>query len=102
MSYYILPHPDLLVVGEMLYTFSKILNRKPIMEDYELEDVACPKCDHHPIHSRDCSNIHCNDGYIIERCPDCNGIGIERWCPSCGYDISANPENLAIDFSDEH
>lgn len=81
------------------------------MTDYELEDTACPKCDHYPIHSRSCSELHCEGGLIeecedfdghtwTEKCCTCNGMGIERWCPKCGYDISENPDNLAIDFGD--
>jgi len=22
-----------------------------------------------------------------ERCEDCHGTGIERWCPKCGFDL---------------
>lgn len=85
------------------------------MDHYQIEYIPCPKCDHHLIHSNDCINIACEDGSVdisdddflspgsnYETCSECNGTGILRWCPSCGYDISANPDNLAIDFSDEH
>lgn len=81
--------------------------------DYELEDTPCPKCDHYPIHSRSCSELACESGRIdiseddflvegssFEKCRTCNGMGIERWCPKCGYDISENADNLAIDFGD--
>ena len=72
------------------------------MDDYELDDLTCPKCGHSPLHSRSC-NGWCNDGYLDEydndpinfmpgefvfACPDCKGTGIERWCPNCGEDLS--------------
>jgi hypothetical protein len=77
------------------------------MEDYEIEtDVNCPKCGHSPLHSRDCINW-CDDGYFDESeddpinfmpgeyetiCSECNGTGVERWCPNCGENLSGNKE----------
>lgn len=73
------------------------------MEDYDIEDnVSCPKCGHSPLHSRDCINF-CEEGFIDESdddpinffpgeseraCYECKGTGIERWCPSCGENLS--------------
>jgi len=73
--------------------------------DYELDDVACPKCGHSPTHSRRCTQLGCNDGYIDmhehddplwydegeeEKCDECNGTGVEKWCPKCGFDLQRN------------
>ena len=74
--------------------------------DYEIDyDECCPKCDHSPIHYRDCCEFDCEDGYIDESyddpinfmegesyvmCDTCYGTGVEIWCPECGYDISAH------------
>jgi hypothetical protein len=75
-------------------------------DDYEIEyDLACPKCNHSPIHSRDCINW-CNEGYMDEydddpinnpeegvslyACRECKGTGIERWCPKCGENLSGH------------
>lgn len=73
------------------------------MEDFEVDhDLTCPECGHTPLHSRDCIHF-CDDGYIDEseddpinfypgeserKCGECNGTGIERWCPSCGKNLS--------------
>lgn len=72
------------------------------MDDYQEDyDEKCPSCGHTPIRWRDCTNIHCDDGFIdlyeddplwydegdLEVCPECNGTGIERWCPNCGTTI---------------
>jgi DnaJ-class molecular chaperone len=73
------------------------------MEDFEIEyDATCPECGHSPLHSRECTNW-CEDGFIDEseddpinfmpgeserRCPECKGTGVERWCPSCGENLS--------------
>lgn len=71
------------------------------MDDYELDDISCPKCGHDPIRYRDCNS--CDDGYIDEYdddpinfapgeevtpCQTCKGTGIQRWCPGCGLDLS--------------
>jgi len=75
------------------------------MADYEIEsDLSCPDCGHSPLHSRDCTNIFCEDGYIEEflddveipgtgyevKCPECKGTGVERWCPKCGANLSGD------------
>jgi len=75
------------------------------MDDSDIEHEYsghCPKCGHSPLHSRDCTNW-CDDGYMDEydddpinfspgqefsKCPECYGTGIERWCPSCGENLS--------------
>ena len=71
--------------------------------DYEFDlSVACPECGHEPTHWRRCTNAGCNDGYIdlfdgdplwhdltsTAVCEECNGAGVERWCPSCGCDLN--------------
>jgi hypothetical protein len=71
-------------------------------DDEEIDDLACPACGHHETRSRDCQECNevnevcdCIDdmcqgsGYCIHGdgmsiCRDCNGSGIERWCPKCG------------------
>ena len=72
-------------------------------DDYEVDcEISCPKCGHTSTHSRECTEIGCEDGFINryeedpmwydeddeEICPECHGTGIERWCPSCGADLS--------------
>ena len=73
------------------------------MDDYEeCHDTSCSKCGHRPIHQRDCTNF-CNEGYHDEsdddpinfmpgeelrECSECKGTGCERWCPSCGENLS--------------
>jgi hypothetical protein len=71
-------------------------------DDIEFDDEACPKCGHSPTHSRQCSVVGCDDGWIdmheyddplffdegeTEMCEECSGTGWLRWCPSCGYDL---------------
>jgi len=72
-------------------------------QDYDIEnEFSCPKCGHSPLHSRDCTNF-CDMGEIDESeddpinfmpgesrriCPSCRGTEIERWCPSCGVNLS--------------
>jgi hypothetical protein len=77
------------------------------MDDYELDDTVCPRCGHEPTHSRRCINIGCDDGWIdmhnddplwydpseTERCEECHGTGIERWCPACGLDLQREPQS---------
>lgn len=68
-------------------------------DDYDIDDIVCPNC-RTQLHSRDCSQIGCNDGFIdahnddplnyspgesYEKCGECHGTGIERWCPNCGW-----------------
>lgn len=76
------------------------------MEDtYDIhDDLYCPKCRHSPLHSRDCTNIFCEDGYIEDfvddleipgtgyevKCDECKGTGVEFWCPHCGANLSGN------------
>jgi hypothetical protein len=70
-------------------------------DDYQLDDVPCPACGHSPTHSRGCSVLDCEDGFIddshddpinfapgeeLTACHECSGTGIERWCPECGAD----------------
>lgn len=70
--------------------------------EYELDDTVCPGCGHSPTHSRRCTAMGCDDGWIDEhelddplwydvgeavRCDECWGTGIERWCPECGFDL---------------
>lgn len=73
-------------------------------EEYDIEDeLTCPKCKHSPLHSRDCTNLFCEDGFIDEseddpinnmpgeserQCGECRGTGVERWCPACGENLS--------------
>lgn len=74
------------------------------MDDYQVSyDEKCPKCQHSPIHWRDCANYCCEDGWIdmheyddplwydngdVEMCQECKGTGIEKWCPGCGANLS--------------
>lgn len=76
------------------------------MSDYEIDNEArCPKCNHSPLHNRDCAELMCNDGFMDEAdddpinfmpgereylCPECKGTGVEWWCPSCGHNCSGN------------
>lgn len=82
------------------------------MDDYDVEhEGKCPKCGHSPVHSRDCINW-CDDGYCDEHdddpinfapgerlveCDECKGTGIERWCPSCGENLSG----VKIEWEDD-
>jgi predicted RNA-binding Zn-ribbon protein involved in translation (DUF1610 family) len=85
-------------------------------DDYEIhDDVNCPKCGHHTVHSRRCSSIFCEEGYNDEheydpinfrpgesmnRCEECKGTGHEWWCPSCGANLSG--EKLEFPNEDEY
>lgn len=77
--------------------------------EYEIDhDSNCPKCGHSPMHSRDCNNF-CTDGFKDEYdddpinflpgeclipCNECNGTGVEIWCPGCGENLSGKLELL--------
>jgi len=71
--------------------------------DYEVDYDECPKCNREPIHWRHCNQANCDVGYIdmhvyddplwwdegeYEVCDECNGTGIEKWCPGCGANLS--------------
>lgn len=70
-------------------------------DEIEDEDTACPKCGHSPIRSCRCRALGCDDGWVDrydedplwydeddpEMCTECYGTGVERWCPSCGFDL---------------
>lgn len=80
------------------------------MEDYEQDyEDHCPKCEHSPVHFRDCTS--CEDGYNDEyesdpinftpgesliKCDECLGSSVEVWCPKCGYNISQH--NYVMDI----
>lgn len=67
-------------------------------EDIDYHDINCPKCAT-STRSRFCSSLGCDDGYHDDyeddplwfdegdysKCGECHGTGIERWCPSCGW-----------------
>ncbi len=68
------------------------------MNEFDYNDDECPSCRHRPTHIRDCDE--CEQGLIdisdeefqIEgtsyiKCSNCNGQGVEHWCPKCGYDL---------------
>ena len=73
------------------------------MDDYQVDDLPCPACNHYVTHSRACQS--CNeDGEVSECCDDlcqdycihgdgmvpcreCDGTQIQRWCPACGADF---------------
>ena len=46
------------------------------MEDtYDIhDDLYCPKCKHSPLHSRSCTNLFCEDGYIEDFADDLENI----------------------------
>lgn len=71
--------------------------------DYEFDDGPCPSCGKEALRYRHCDQIGCDDGEIdmyefddplwyspgdTERCQDCGGTGIQRWCSACGWDNS--------------
>jgi len=74
------------------------------MDDYEVEfDRKCLKCGNEFTHWRSCLMIGCEDGAIdlseedpinympgeeFELCAECQGTGIEWWCPKCGTDLN--------------
>jgi hypothetical protein len=73
------------------------------MDDYEIDDEPCPKCDSDYTHARRCNVLGCDDGWIDlyeeepmfyyegdrEMCSECHGTGQQRWCPKCGHDMNA-------------
>ena len=77
--------------------------------DYEYGEEECPKCNHEHTHYRFCTSLYCEDGFVdqyetdpinyapgqsLYECDECNGTGVESWCPNCGYDLSNDPEKL--------
>ena len=82
-------------------------------EDYDIIDGPCPKCGADYLHSRHCNNLFCEDGFIdeseydpinfmpgelVEKCGECNGTGVELWCPSCGANLSGH--HFPVDDND--
>ncbi|WP_439582978.1 hypothetical protein [Dyadobacter bucti] len=69
-------------------------------DDYELENLICPECNHHGTESTRChwcGGDGCFDtsdedflieGSQYEPCEECKGTGILRHCPECGEDLS--------------
>ncbi len=72
------------------------------MEDYEISEESCPKCNHGNTHTRPCTEIDCEDGYYHDcgedccccacpepnrLCDECRGHGVFVWCPNCGWDL---------------
>lgn len=70
-----------------------------LMDDYDIDDLPCPACGNEITHSMLCRE--CDDGWNDEydddpinftpgesymRCRECDGEGIQRWCPKCGAD----------------
>jgi hypothetical protein len=75
-----------------------------MFDDDQIEDeydTSCPSCGHSPIRSCRCRALGCDDGWIDrydedpmwydeddpEMCTECYGTGVERWCPSCSFDL---------------
>lgn len=81
-------------------------------DEYEIEDLVCPECGHSPVHSRQCTEIGCEDGYVDryeedplwydenkpEMCTECYGTGLERWCPKCGINLQRPDIRKKINF----
>jgi hypothetical protein len=81
--------------------------------DYEIEyNTHCPKCGNEFTHSRRCTNLLCEEGYIDESeedfllpgtnmvpCDDCNSTGYEWWCPKCGHELT--PEEINSNDTDD-
>jgi RecJ-like exonuclease len=70
--------------------------------EYEIDDdCRCSNCGHSPIHFRTCQELGCEEGWfdeseeeyclpgtVMAMCQECNGTGIEKWCPKCGKNLS--------------
>lgn len=83
------------------------------MEGFEQDfELNCPRCGHSPLHNRDCTELLCNDGFIDDYnddpinffegesehlCPECNGTGVEWWCPNCGENLSGKIHSIEND-----
>ena len=83
-----------------------ILNNAELMDDYQISDDPCPKCEHDITHWRLCDNLDCDDGYcdaherdpvnympgeIEYLCHTCKGTDVVSWCPSCGANLTKYP-----------
>lgn len=70
-------------------------------DEIQLSDEPCPKCGKGTRWAY-CRRMGCDDGYVdmheyddplwydegeLERCNDCRGTGVEKWCPHCGWDL---------------
>lgn len=73
-------------------------------DDYEIDDLPFPACGNSTTHSCDCIECdemneeviccddicvgsgHCIHGDGMGPYRNCNGTGIQRWCPACGAD----------------
>ncbi len=85
-------------------------------DNYDIDDeLQCPNCGHSPLHSRRCDNIHCYNGFIDESdedyckegtvmvpCDECQGTGIERWCPKCSANLSGHHFEDINDYHMDH
>jgi len=78
-------------------------------DDIEYADQSCPKCGGYDVVRRDCTAIHCDEGYVDEHetdainyapgeyvklrrselpeCDECRGYGCHIWCRTCGWDV---------------
>lgn len=87
------------------------------MPEYDIDDRSCLKCDSSFTHSRHCTALHCDDGWIDEAeddpinytpgeefvmCEECSGTGIEWWCPKCGTDLSKLSESEEEEENEHH
>lgn len=80
------------------------MSRVSLSGDHEADyDLECPECGNQAVNWRTCVEIHCVDGWIdlhasddplwydegdVEMCIECQGTGIEHWCPACGENLS--------------
>lgn len=73
-------------------------------DDWEYNELECPRCHAYPTRARRCGEIGCDDGWIdMHECDDpmlfdkgdmemyqeCHGTGWLRWCGECGYELPA-------------